>query len=233
METLEPFSLPKSIATTAASGSDPFLVPILALRPTQITVGLREVVAKLKRRQLSNPEPARPLPIVPVILGPGRQPYLRDRHHLTLAQHFAGFDAVRVAHVDDLSHLETGAFWSVLADRNWVHPFDRNGHRQSFEKIPASVVDLEDDPFRSLAGELRRAGGFQKSPVPYAEFAWANFLRARIARTLLDEDFDAAVQSALTLAWSVESRDLPGWRGKADVVPAMHRAEDALLSQTV
>jgi hypothetical protein len=30
-------------------------------------------------------------------------------------------------------------------------------------------MQLQDDPFRSLAGELRRAGGFAKDTTPYSE----------------------------------------------------------------
>jgi hypothetical protein len=35
--------------------------------------------------------------------------------------------------------------------------------------IPKSVSALVDDPFRSLAGELRRVGGFAKDTTPEAE----------------------------------------------------------------
>ena len=50
------------------------------------------------------------------------------------------------------------------------------------EAIPSTVSELLDDPFRSLAGELRRAGGYAKAPAPYSEFRWADFLRRRIER---------------------------------------------------
>src|SRR5262249_2776562 len=154
--------------------------------------------------------------IIPAILGPGQKPYLRDRHHLTLALHAAGIDTVRVAYVDDLSHLDIGAFWAVLENRCWVHRYNRRGQRRGFDEIPASVLQLEDDPFRSLAGALRRAGGFFKSKVPYAEFAWADFLRAKIVQNLLDEDFEAALEIALTFARSGDARHLPGWCGASD-----------------
>ena len=38
-----------------------------------------------------------------------------------------------------------------------------------------TVAELIDDPFRSLAGELRRAGGFAKDTTPFSEFLWADF----------------------------------------------------------
>lgn len=36
---------------------------------------------------------------------------------------------------------------------------------------------LKDDPFRSVAAFTRYAGGYHKSPQPFAEFRWANHLR--------------------------------------------------------
>ena len=41
------------------------------------------------------------------------------------------------------------------------------------------MKDLVDDPFRSLAGELRRVGGYAKDTTPFSEFLWADFLRRR------------------------------------------------------
>jgi hypothetical protein len=37
--------------------------------------------------------------------------------------------------------------------------FDDQGRRRDYADIPKVVTDLVDDPFRSLAGELRLAGG--------------------------------------------------------------------------
>ena len=53
-----------------------------------------------------------------------------------------------------------------------------------------------DDPFRSLAGELRRAGGFAKDTTLFSEFLWADFLRRRIKRKAVDRDFDHAIEKA-------------------------------------
>ena len=82
--------------------------------------------------------------------------------------------------------------------------------------IPKSVVELKDDPFRSLAGELRRAGGFAKDTTPFSEFLWADFLRRRMKRKLVEKQFRAAVNEALKLAKSQEAHYLPGWCGPSD-----------------
>jgi hypothetical protein len=76
---------------------------------------------------------------------------------------------------------------------------------------------LEDDPFRSLAGAVRRAGGFAKDTTPYAEFLWADFFRRRIKSKEVQKRFAPAVQRALVLAKSEDARYLPGWSGAVDI----------------
>ena len=61
-----------------------------------------------------------------------------------------------------------------------MHPFDAKGKRRDYDAIPKSVADMVDDPFRSLAGELRRLGGYSKETTPFSEFLWADFLRRRM-----------------------------------------------------
>ena len=62
------------------------------------------------------------------------------------------------------------------------------------------MADLKDDPFRSLAGELRRIGGFAKDTTPFSEFLWADFLRRNLSRKRVEADFDKALEKALALA---------------------------------
>ena len=63
----------------------------------------------------------------------------------------------------NLSKPKKDAFWVVLDNRSWMHPFDDQGRRRDYADIPKTVTDLVDDPFRSLAGELRLAGGYTLS----------------------------------------------------------------------
>lgn len=74
---------------------------------------------------------------------------------------------------------------------------------------------MVDDPFRSRAGELRRAGGFAKDTTSFSEFLWTDFLRRRIKRKLIERDFDGALESALKLAESQSAVYWPGWYGPA------------------
>lgn len=191
-------------------------VAIGDLRPTQITVGMREVATKRKRwRELGAKKDEKFLGkhIIPVVLGPKQRPYVVDHHHLARALHDEGVQEVAITVGNILSGLDREAFWTVMDNRNWMHPYDAEGVRRPYRDIPKTVAELIDDPFRSLAGELRRAGGFAKDTTPFSEFLWADFLRRRVKRKLIEQDFDHAVEVALELAKSQEAGYLPGWCG--------------------
>jgi hypothetical protein len=191
-------------------------IPIKELRPTQITVGMREVKEKRQRwREQSAKKGAEFLGkhLIPVVLGPKDRHYVIDHHHLARALHDEGVPNIDVTVVADLSKLEPDAFWFVLDNLNLMHPFDDKGVRRSHTDIPKSVSELIDDPFRSLAGELRRAGGFAKDTTPFSEFLWADFLRRRMKRKAVEDDFDHALEKALQLAKAVDANYLPGWCG--------------------
>ena len=190
--------------------------PIKELRPTQITVGMREVKEKRKRwREQSGKKGADFLGkhMIPVVLGPKDRHYVIDHHHLARALHEEGVQDVDVTVVANLSKLEPDAFWFVLDNLNLMHPFDDKGVRRSHTDIPKSVTELIDDPFRSLAGELRRAGGFAKDTTPFSEFLWADFLRRRMKRKAVEDNFNQAVEKALQLAKTPDANYLPGWCG--------------------
>jgi hypothetical protein len=197
---------------------EPILKPVAvgSLRPTQMTVGMREVEEKRRRwREHKGKKKAEFLGrhMIPVILGPKERHYIIDHHHLARALFDEGQTEVLVTVIADLRALDLGAFWVVLDDRAWCHAYDEHGVRRAFEDMPKSVSGLRDDPFRSLAGELRRIGGFSKETVPYSEFLWADFFRRRLKRKAVEKDFAAAIEKGLRLAKSPEASYLPGWCG--------------------
>ncbi len=190
-------------------------VSIADLAPTQMTVGMREVDFKRRRWRKKNSDEATDYPKTcrfPVILGPDARHFLLDHHHLTLALNREGIRAVPVSIVADLSALSLATFWTTLEGNDWTHPFDDEGLRCSYDDMPTSVDDLIDDPFRSLSGELRRVGGYAKDKALFGEFLWADFLRCRIPRELVEGNFDRALSLAVNLALSTEAAALPGWR---------------------
>jgi hypothetical protein len=192
-------------------------VPLIELRPTQISVGMLEVERKRhKWRALSKRERKDRLdrPLFPAIRGPNDRLYLIDRHHLGRALADEGIAAACVRVVRDLSWLRPERFWPVMEWYGWVYPFDHRGRRRGFHELPPVLTRLRDDPYRSLAGRLRVAGGFAKVETPYAEFAWAAFLRRMIDEESLRRAPASSLRLALKLAKSTEARDLPGWKGR-------------------
>jgi hypothetical protein len=123
-----------------------------------------------------------------------------------------GVKNVAVTVIKNLSKLDRDSFWFVMENHNWTHPFVE-GRRRPFGDLPKSVDKLIDDPLRSLAGELRRAGGFAKDTTPFSEFLWADFLCRRMKRKVVETNFDGALEKALQLAKSVDANYLPGWCG--------------------
>jgi hypothetical protein len=198
-------------------------IPVLSLRPTQMTVGMREVKEKRKRlrehlrEQKSKTRPGEYLGrhMIPVVLGPDRRHYVVDHHHLARALHEEGVKDILVTVIADLTMVDRDAFWGVLDNRRWVYPYDARGERRHFKDIPRTVEQLKDDPFRSLAGEVRRMGGFAKDTTPFSEFLWADFLRRLLPRKTVEDNFSKAMEKALELAKSENAIYLPGWCGPA------------------
>lgn len=193
-------------------------VRLARLRPTQFTVGYAEVTAKAqdwarlskKRRKLEVGSH-----VFPAVLGPGNEYFIIDHHHLGIALIEEGVKDVAVAVLDDLSWLEIPVFWRAMEFRAWSHPFDRRGRRCDYDEMPQRLQDLQDDPYRSLAGLVRRAGGYAKDQAPFVEFIWADFFRPRVAARLIRREPQRASRLGLRLARSEDARYLPGWTGKS------------------
>jgi hypothetical protein len=201
-----------------ALGTDVHLIPVRldALRPTQMTVGYREVKAKRKHWKALNKR-ARKAAVeshwFPAVLGPDGLHYITDHHHLGLALIEEGETRVNAMLLKDLSWLDNTIFWRMMEHNQWVHPFGPDGSRRDYAHLPKALTGLEDDPYRSLAGELRRAGGFAKDTTPFSEFLWADFLRRKVSRKSVQEDFGKAMEKALRLDKTHDAIYLPGWCG--------------------
>jgi hypothetical protein len=207
---------------------------IADLHPTQITLGLHEVAHKRLRwrarlRRVSSV--GAPRLIAPVVRGGDGRLYLVDRHHLLRAVQLEGVEAVLVRPIADFSEMSTMRFWEALDVNGWCHPYDAAGQRRSFREVPGAIDRLVEDPYRSLASALRRCGGFEKTPKPFSEFAWADYLRQRVGREVLANDFEAALCLPMVQAGTPTARDLPGWRPDPSapshidaVTPAPHAA---------
>ena len=185
------------------------------LRPTQITVGRREIEEHAERlKKLAKGKLVRKH-LIPVVKGPKDRLYVIDHHHLCRALLLAGSDQVSVTVVLNLQRLQKDEFWIFMDNRGLVHPFDADGKRRSYSDIPKKIKDMTDDSYRSLAGALRRMGGYAKDTTPFSEFLWAEFLRRRIDEKQVEKDYPAAIEAAFGLA-KEEADHLPGWCGSVE-----------------
>src|SRR5712664_664481 len=92
-------------------------ISIAELRPTQITVGMREVRAKQQSWQQQDPKKKAEFlgrHMIPVIRGPKDHLYVLDHHHLSLALHNEGVKEVLVSAVVDLRTLSKDEFWTYV-----------------------------------------------------------------------------------------------------------------------
>jgi hypothetical protein len=186
------------------------------LRPTQLTVGMIEVLDKKKRlRSLKPPEQhdfmkAHPMPAV---IGPEGKLYITDHHHLGRAAIDGGVTTGFFLVEADFSSFTLDEFWKQMNKNLWVHPLDENGVRHYYSAIPEHLAKLVDDAYRSLAGYVRDAGGYEKTPTAFAEFVWADFFRRMIPIEDLTADFHAVVPAAISLASSALAKGMPGFKG--------------------
>jgi hypothetical protein len=191
-------------------------VAIHKLRPTQITVGMIEVHdkrAKLEGMKKSEQRDFMAAHAIPAVWGPDGRLYITDHHHLGRAASEASVDTGFFLVEDDFSSLPIAQFWPKMSAAKWVHPIDQHGQPRGFEDIPDHLEKLLDDPYRSLAGYVRNAGGYDKTPTAFAEFQWADFFRPRLTIGPTRPQFDVSVATGLKLASSPEAAHLPGYKG--------------------
>lgn len=189
-----------------------------SLHPTQLTVGM--IVVQDKKKHLGQMTAAQQQEFLqahpmPAVVGPKGTLYITDHHHLGRAAIESGIDSAFVCVEEDLSsHGDTDHFWKEMNKSLWVHPLDANGVRHYYATIPEHLDKLVDDPYRSLAGYVRDAGGYDKTPTAFAEFIWADFFRRNVPVEDLQSDFKAAVQAAIPLAQSRIAKGIPGFNAK-------------------
>ncbi|MEZ0224544.1 MAG: ParB-like protein [Alphaproteobacteria bacterium] len=195
----------------------PKVIKLKNLKPTQIAVGMKQVALKQKRlRELEKDKKDkldefildRP---IRVVLGPDGDAYVIDHHHLALALIREGHKTAPVLVEADYSHLSPSDFWQKMEDMHYVYPYDADGIKRSVDDIPDKLTDLQDDPYRALAGFARNDGAFKKDWTPFAEFKWADYFRKLIPKALVEKDFDKALKKAVEFARAPSASHLPGY----------------------
>jgi hypothetical protein len=197
---------------------------ILDLKPMQIPAGMLEVQDKAKDlRGMKTKESdawlkERSVPIIEDYKGRKRPV---DHHHEARAAWEADLDdAYTHRFFDDEMHdrikaLPRDQFYAVTRamglfydrDQFGVGPHDPN-------HLPEDVRGLADDPFRSVAWQVRKRGGYDKSPLPFAEFKWAQYFRENVKTYPTKADFETAVLEAMKIVHAPAAKGLPGWKAK-------------------
>lgn len=188
------------------------------LEATQFAVGMRivdrryEKLLKMSHDELRDYLMDHP---VPVVLAPDGRYYMTDRHHQTLAALRVGRENVFAALLHDFSKLPNmTTFWKRMKKKELVYLFDENGkgpHEPA--DLPKHVRYLKDDPYRSLADDVQAEGGYLKKPVPFQEFYWAQFFRARVKIGSGEDGYWKSVKNAARLAKTSAAVGLPGYAG--------------------
>ena len=194
---------------------------LMDLRPTQMTVGVAEVALKRSQwAQLKSKERDKLLHShwFPAVKGLRGRFYIVDHHHLGQALMHEQVKDVWVMQLADFSTLNDDMFWRVMEFHQWAHPYNEQGERCEFSAMPKKLSALKDDPYRSLAGEVRKAGGYAKDAAPYTEFLWAAFFRPHFRKSDLRNAGgeglpQSVVVEAVAMARSPSAQFLPGWTG--------------------
>ncbi len=191
---------------------------ILSLKPTQFAVGMLEVDEKIKQVQRYTKkelkEYIRETP-VPVVRGPEGNLYVVDRHHFLCICYHIGIKKVPINIIKDFteSKMTHSQFWKWMLKSRSAYPYCQFGEGPRDQLyLPRDIRGLADDPYRSLAWFVRKAGAFENSEKNFAEFTWANFFRKK---KLLERHgmagFEKALMKAVILAQSPEAEKLPGY----------------------
>jgi hypothetical protein len=190
--------------------------PIADMKPTQLTLGLAEVeerAAKIAAMTAAAREAYIEHKAIPYVLGPGRKTYIVDHHHLARALWSLNIrEAVLGQEVADWSSLEPKAFWRMMESKGYCWPIDADGNRRPYAAIPASIENLTDNVWRTLARRVR-GEAFDDLDTPFQEFMWGDYFRTFMTRRLIELQFELAVELATKLAHLSEAQDLPGYRG--------------------
>ena len=188
---------------------------IFELRPTQFSIGLKEVDFKIKKmKAMSSKELEEYLEThpIPVVKHKDQDYHMIDHHHLVRACWEINIDHVTIEFVGDFSEHNDDGFWKKMKSEGYLHLYDQFGKGpHDHTLLPRDIRGLADDPYRSLAWMIREAGGFQKTKTPFSEFKWADFFRAHILVERTEKGFDLAKVEAMKLARSDSAKHLPGF----------------------
>ena len=199
-----------------------FKLALKDLKPSQFCVGYSEVLArkkeflneKYKKRieyLLSKP--------TPIVTDKKNNLWMLDRHHrlralMEIDNNAKGFGYI----VAKLKTEDTSEVLKYMLNQGWLYLYDSrgNGPRPS-NLLPKNLLEMTDDPFRSLVWKLKKEGFITSQPlIPYNEFQWSRWLRKRPLPPFNSSNLSPALSIAKSLVCSQAASHLAGWKGQAN-----------------
>ena len=203
---------------------DPERTKVLELKPMQIPAGMYEVqdkardVRDMKKKEVENWLREKSVPILEDYKARKRPV---DHHHEARSTWEADYDEVYTHHYfDDALHrkikgLSRDEFYAVTRAMGLFYDRDQYGAGpHDPNHLPEDVRGMADDPFRSVAWQVRKRGGYEKSDEPFAEFQWAQYFRERLKTYPTRADFEKAVVEAMRLVHDAAAKNLSGYKPK-------------------
>ena len=194
-------------------------LPIASLQPTQLCVGLAEVSSRIADFRADNPAQQRDYLAskpVPLVRSRSGAVWMVDRHHrlralIAIQPEASAFGYVALQVDSD----DRAAVLAALHQRGWLYLYDGRGLGPLDPAVlPANLLGLQDDPYRSLVWKLKKEKVIEAAPlIPFHEFRWGAWLRSRTLPPFSSERLEPALPAARALARSSAAAHLAGWKG--------------------
>lgn len=149
----------------------------------------------------------------PAYLAEDGRYYIVDHHHTSRALYEAKLPIHEfpIEVIEDLSNLSMNDFFNHLKKLNRLYLYDNGKGPLDPFKLPRNLWDLTDDPYRSLSGAVRDAGGYDKVTTYFSEFTWANYFRSRIMlKNGSETEINRVLTTAIKMAHDPAASGLPG-----------------------
>ncbi|MCT0219024.1 chromosome partitioning protein ParB [Synechococcus sp. CS-1329] len=194
-------------------------VAVAELRPSQLCIGLAEIrqrqaeFAAESRKNRQRYLRRKPVPLVRDARG---ALWMVDRHHRLRGLLEIEPDAMAFGYVIlQLSSEDPSAALEAMAQRGWLYLHDGRGQGPwPPERLPRSLLGLDDDPYRSLVWKLKQERVIAPAPlIPFHEFRWGAWLRSRCLPPFSSLCLEPALPAARALARSAAASRLAGWKG--------------------
>jgi len=198
------------------------------IAPTQFNIGRVAMIKKrdklLKKYNKNNIKSLHRLrtylvrKAAPAYLAQDGRYYIIDHHHTSRALYEARLPLHKfpIKVIKDLSHLSMNNFFNYLQNKNRLYLYDNGKGPLDPFTLPPYIWDLSDDPYRTLSGEVRHAGGYDKTNIYFLEFLWADYFRSKISlKNGGDEvEINKVLPMAIKMAHDSNASQMPGYKPK-------------------